>query len=91
MRDMPFFVERRSFMRFPVKIPASYLEPDANNMINTQTYDISAQGLCLLADRQLPPGTFLDICLRMADNGEQIYRKGEVVWSNTVDSGNCIN
>lgn len=77
--------ERRSFARFPVKVLLKYLNIELPDEINHQhTDDISAKGLCLLTNEELPVDTPLDIWLQMPDNGEQIYIKGRVIWSMMV-------
>ncbi len=81
-----FFSEKRVSPRFPVGIPLSYFESGSENAIHIQTYDIGAEGICIVTDKELPPGTCLDIYLHMLDNGEKIYRKGRVIWLNIIDS-----
>ena len=51
-----------------------------------QTHDISAQGLGLITDKKLEPGTCLDLNLQMPDNAEKINRKAKVVWIAVLDS-----
>lgn len=80
-----FFTERRVFPRFPVKIPLGFCEPGSTEQINTQTHDISAQGLCIVTGKEITDGTFLDIYLQMPDTGEKIYRRGKVVWSSAIN------
>jgi len=80
------FIEKRAFPRFPVNIQLRYLDAGLDKIIRTQTFDISAQGLCMIADKELPPGFSLDIFLQMIDDGEKIYRKGKVVWANVIGS-----
>jgi len=52
---------------------------------HAQTQDISAKGLCLVTEEALAADTPLDIWLQMPNNGEQIYIKGKVVWSNMIE------
>src|SRR3989338_4998478 len=75
-----FFTERRQYPRFPTKIPLAYREPDSTQEIEAQSSDISAQGLCVVTEEEVPVGETLDISLQMQDTGERIIRKGRVVW-----------
>lgn len=80
--------ERRAFPRFPVKISLRYFNLDLPGEAHTQTQNISAKGLCLTTKEALTVETPLDIWLQMPDNGEQIYIKGKVVWSNMIEPDN---
>lgn len=89
MEDLGFR-ERRAFARYSVKILLRYFNEDEGcgglrGEGRAQTQDISAKGLCLLTKKALATDTPLDICLQMPDNGEQIYIKGKVVWSNMIE------
>ena len=86
MENSPFR-ERRVFPRFPVHIPVSCFDPYLQKNFQTETQNISAEGLCLETDEILKPGTFLEIFMQIPDNNEQIHRIGKVVWSNMTESG----
>jgi len=79
------FKEKRASARFPVKILLRYFNLNLPGEARAQTQDISARGLCLLTKGALATDTPLDIWLQMPDNGEQIYIKGKVVWSNMIE------
>lgn len=90
------FKERRTFARFPVKILLRYFNLNLPSHLtngcggllgeaHTQTQDIGAKGICLLTREELTADTPLDIWLQMPDNGEQVYIKGKVVWSNMIE------
>lgn len=85
--DQTSFLEKRAFPRFSVNIPLHYSQINADDKIQAQTHDISAQGLGLVTEQALPPGTQLEVWLQMRDNSEEIFRKGRVVWSSCI-SGN---
>ncbi len=80
------FSEKRNFPRFPIRINLSHAEVSSPKTSQTKTYNISANGVCIETDEKLRPGACIDICLQMADDGEQIYRRGKVVWSTTLVS-----
>ncbi len=78
------FEEKRAFPRFPVAISLTYLDPNSNKILESETHDISAQGLGITTDEELPSGIYIDINLNMPDNGEKISHKGRVIWSKKI-------
>lgn len=86
MSETNFLKERRVFPRFAIPISVRYTAPDLILTIETSTHDISAEGLGLFLDKPLNVGTKLEVCLRMADNGEEIFVKGKIVWINPISS-----
>ena len=80
------FVEKRSYPRYPISIPVSCFLPETNKTVNTCTCDISAIGVGIIACDELLPGTWLNLCLQMPDNGEKISRKAKVIWSNLMSA-----
>jgi hypothetical protein len=83
--DNSEFIEKRAFSRFPVSIPLEYSASISEKTGQAYTHDISAQGLDIITNEELPAGTALNICLRMADNGEEIRRRATVVWSDMIE------
>jgi len=77
--------EKRVFPRYSVKILLRYFNLNLLGEAHAQTQDISAKGICLVTREALAEDTPLDIWLQMPDNGEQIYIKGKVVWSNMIE------
>ena len=80
--------DHRIFERFPVNIPARYLNPDTGKEGLANTYDVSAKGLGLAASEELKLYTALEIWLEMKDNGGPLYTRGEVVWVKMVNANN---
>jgi len=80
------FKEKRNFPRFLANLPLALLEQKIKKTFTAQTHDISSHGLCVITDQQMSPGSDFDMCIRMLDNNEQIRVKGQVVWSNMIDS-----
>ncbi|MBL7151934.1 MAG: PilZ domain-containing protein [Candidatus Omnitrophica bacterium] len=81
------FREKRIFPRFPISIEATLMDPSlCGQTIEATTNDISVSGIGIITQQQLTPGTELRICLRMNDNGEEIYLKGRAVWITVVNS-----
>lgn len=86
MQNMPF-TEKRIFPRFTISIPLTLSEQKSQRSFTAQTYDISTQGLCIVADQEFPSGSNLDMRIQMVDNNEKICVKGKVVWSSMINSG----
>jgi len=82
--EKPSFKEKRAFTRFPIRISLNYFDSNSNKTLESETHDISAQGLGIITDEELPSGTYLQIILKMPDNGEQVSRKGKVIWSKNI-------
>lgn len=77
--------ERRVFARFPVKILLRYFNLNLPGEARAQTQDISAKGLCLVTKEALATDAPLDIWLQMPDNSEQVYLRGNVIWSSMIE------
>lgn len=84
--DGSAFIEKRAFPRFLVNIPLCYSEANTDRISQAETHDISAEGVGIIANEYLPVGTYLDIRLRMLDDGTEIERKGRIVWSNCLEA-----
>ena len=78
------FKDKRIFERLPIKRSLRFLAPRSNRAGLAQTQDISAQGIGLLAEKELLPRTPLEIWLHIPDKGEPLYTRGEVVWSKMI-------
>jgi hypothetical protein len=79
------FIEKRAFPRFAISIPVT-CRTHTEKAIEGRTHDISAGGLGIITEEGLSPGASVGIYLRMADNGGEIYKKGKVAWSRSVDA-----
>ena len=81
------YKEKREYPRFQISVPVSVTAVDLGETSRTQTYDISAEGLGIIADKELPIGALLKLRLIMSDNGEEIPRNGKVIWSKNISNG----
>jgi hypothetical protein len=77
--------ERRIFERIPAKLSLRFLDTHSNKYGLVQTRDISAQGVGLLTENELPAHIPLDIWLSIPNKRESYYTRGEVVWSREVE------
>jgi Tfp pilus assembly protein PilZ len=77
------FIEKRGFPRFAIGIPLT-CQTNTEKVLEAHTHDISAGGLGIITEEEVPAGTAVDACLRIVDDSGEIYRKGKVVWSSPV-------
>jgi hypothetical protein len=80
-----FVRDKRKSSRFQVSIPVQQITYK-DTSINSHTFDISANGIGLIADAELPLGQVLDFDLRMPDTGETIRMHGRAVWMSIAGS-----
>ncbi len=73
--------DKRIFERFSAELPLRYLNLKENKEGQALTYDISAKGVCVMAQEPIKPHTPMEMWLDMPDKGEPLYTRGEVVWS----------
>jgi c-di-GMP-binding flagellar brake protein YcgR len=76
--------DRRIFERFQVRLPTKYLDLNLNKEGQCQTHDISAKGVGLVTNAGLQPRTAVELWLHCPDEGEPLYTRAEVIWSNQV-------
>ena len=79
------FADRRIFERFPLRFSLKYATSQPERDGSAQSYDFSAEGIGVLANKELPRHTPLDLWLNIPDHGEPLRTKGEVVWMKKVD------
>lgn len=78
------YSEKRKFSRFSVSIPLQYVKLGINKLVDSCTFDISANGLSLITSEEFSVSAPLNIFLKMPDNNQEIPLEAEVVWSKPV-------
>lgn len=73
--------EKRAELRFPVVIPSSCFKLLSADAANGETHDISRGGVCVIASREIPLGTKIQIIFVISDDDELVEKKGIVIWS----------
>jgi hypothetical protein len=76
--------DERIFERIPAKLTIRYQNLRSKKWGLLQTRDISAKGIGLLSETNLPLNTPLELWLPVPGRGESIYSQGKVVWSKTI-------
>jgi hypothetical protein len=77
--ESTFVSDKRRTPRFQVSIPVGQIVYNDKH-VTSHTFDISADGLGLLMDAEIPLGQTIEMCLHMPDNGEAINFHGKAVW-----------
>ena len=72
--------DKRVYQRFPGRLPAVYSDPASEKNIAALTHDISQEGICLVTDSTLSPGSLLDITLELQNGNRHYIHKAMVVW-----------
>jgi len=72
--------ERRIFARIDSRFPVKFLNTLDGSEGNAATVDISANGLCMVTNKNLVRSTRLELSLKIPDQHTPLYTRGEVVW-----------
>jgi c-di-GMP-binding flagellar brake protein YcgR len=83
---MQNFEDRRIFQRFSVKLPLRCLNLNSGKEFAAQTNDISANGIGLVTEENLPAESPLEMWLAIPDKCQPLYARAEVVWSNMMET-----
>jgi len=79
--------DRRVFQRFTAKLPLRFLDAKSGKEGSALTQDISAKGIGMVTHEELKPRTSVEVWLRIPDQGEPLYTRGEVIWSKSSTPG----
>jgi hypothetical protein len=75
------FEDRRIFERFQLELPLSYSLPASQEKFYLHSHDISAQGLGVISDSELPCGAELNMSIRIPTLKKELPAQGKVTWS----------
>ena len=80
--------ERRRYVRIDLCTQIEYEILPMHSPLKAESKNISAGGLCLLTDREIPPGTILRLKFYLPDR-EKTYVEslGRVVWQKKENEG----
>lgn len=76
--------ERRHFIRLGMRLSTSYKISSSQRVGSALTTDVSPEGVRILTEHALEPGTKLEMTLTLPDRKELLNFEGEVVWSELV-------
>jgi len=77
--------ERRRFVRLDTRLEVSYTELPQPAAKRSVTKDISGGGVCLFAEKVIPPGTHLQVSMKLPNREQPVHFTGEVVWSEAYE------
>lgn len=80
--------DRRIFDRIKAKLSLRFLDINSGREGRAETMDISANGLGLVTQGNLPVNTPLEIWLDIPDHHAPLYTYGKVVWSQGIADTN---
>lgn len=81
---VPGISDKRHAPRFQVAVPIKNIISQSVLQVNAYTTDISSSGIGVMLDKQIALNEELEICLKMADNGEEIVVRGRTQWLQVV-------
>ena len=73
--------ERRKFVRLDTRLNASYTVLPAGTSQRTVTKGVGGGGVCFFTERVLPPGSRLQVALKLPETEQPVNFIAEVVWS----------
>ncbi|MFA4984872.1 MAG: PilZ domain-containing protein [Candidatus Omnitrophota bacterium] len=78
--------DRREFSRFSVELRLKFFDAANNKAGEAQANDISAKGIGIFTNEDIPAESKLEMWLEVPYKEEPLYIKGKVVWSKAVDN-----
>ena len=76
--------DNRVFERINARFPLRFLDSVSGREGESQTVDISANGVGLVTHEALDLHTPLEMWMRIPDQHEPFYTRGEIVWSSSL-------
>lgn len=83
------FKERRKYVRLQATVQVNYKIIGKPGAVEVFSKNISAGGLCVVADKELSPDTPLQLEIKIPDLKAPIQAIGRVVWQNDIGTGDA--
>ena len=77
--------ERRQFVRLDTRLEIQYSVLPSEPPKTAVTKDISGNGVCLFADKELAPGTRLQVAMKLPGREIPVNFTAEVMWSEAYE------
>ena len=77
--------ERRRFVRLDTRLEIAYTVLPAERAKQGATKNVSGGGICLFSDKELAPGTRLQIAMKLPDREQPAHFVAEVIWSEAYE------
>jgi hypothetical protein len=80
-------VDRRTFERFRLQLPLGCPSGNYLQQYHICAHDISATGMGVISDKELPPGSAIDISFHVPESDKELPAQGKVIWTQKVKDG----
>ncbi|MFH1655939.1 MAG: PilZ domain-containing protein [Candidatus Omnitrophota bacterium] len=87
MENEKKFEEKRKFARLNTSVDVQYTVLEIKAAKEAKTKDISAGGICIIADEKLEVDCILGISVYLSGESMPITAKGKVVWTRPFQVG----
>ena len=77
--------ERRRFVRLDTRLEISYTVLPEEKVRRGATKNVSGSGICLFSDKELSPGTRLQVAMKLPDREQPVHFVAEVIWSESYE------
>lgn len=77
--------ERRAFVRLDTRLDVSYTVLPTGAALHSVTKNVSGSGICVFTNTDLPPGTRLQVAMKLPGREQPVNFIGEVVWSDAYE------
>ena len=77
-------LERRRSIRIPIRLTTVFKNLTSGKVQRTLSKDIGDEGMCLITEGTVEPGTKLEVEIKLPDGRSPIVALSEVVWSKPV-------
>ena len=77
--------ERRQFVRLDTRLEVQYSVLPTEAPQTAVTKDVGGGGICIFADKELPPGTRLQLAMKLPGREKPVNFTAEVIWSEAYE------
>ena len=77
--------ERRQFVRLNTRLDTTYTVLPSGKAQRTVAKNISGSGICLFLEQSIPPGTQMQVSMKLPDRAQPAVFTAEVVWCETYE------
>ena len=77
--------ERRQFVRLDTRLEIQYSVLPSEAPQAATTKDVGGGGICIFADKDLRPGTRLQVAMKLPGREQPVNFTAEVVWSESYE------
>ena len=79
--------DKRIFQRTRVQFPIEVIDPQRRAPVNAKCADISAGGIGLVTEKQIPIGKTVNLSLQLPDTRQSYNVRAKAVWEQEIGKG----